>query len=81
MEELSELTTRLDMGASTRYGMEISTDKSKVLSMGVYEQTQSDITIRELRLEAVQVRWNRTRYCNVYYNLFCLLLYNFIGFS
>jgi len=52
MEELSELTTRLDT-ASTRYGMEISTEQSKVLFMGVDAQTQPDIIIRGLKVSNI----------------------------
>jgi len=44
LEELAELTTRLDL-ASAKYGMEIRAEKSKNLLMGVNMQTNPDISI------------------------------------
>jgi len=44
MEELAELTTRLDT-TSCKYGMEISAEKSKVLFMGVDSREQTYITV------------------------------------
>jgi len=51
MEELAELTTRLDT-TSCKYGMEIRAEESKVLSMGVDKRTV--ITIRGAILETAR---------------------------
>ena len=50
--ELDELTRRLDK-ASADFGMEISADKSKILSMGI-EGVQPVIGVKGGKLEAVQ---------------------------
>jgi len=52
VEQLAELIARLDL-ASTKYGMEISAEKSKILSMEVNMQTSPDISIGRVRLEVV----------------------------
>ena len=60
-KELAELTTRLD-SASARYGMEISSDKSKVLSTGVDTLPGPNIMIGGVKLEEVtSFRYLRAR--------------------
>jgi len=46
------MTTRLDL-VTTKYGMEMSAEKSKILSMGLNTQTYPDISIGGVTLEVV----------------------------
>jgi len=60
MEELAELTTRLDK-TSCKYGMEISAEKSKVLSMGVDSRERTDIIVGGVTLETAKFQIFRSK--------------------